>query len=119
MQEKMNPNNELKGALEKCEGIEASLTKEQKMLADSATELNSLQRTMDISDTVQLQRMTILLTIEAVGGPRRTYRHQDLEAAGQEIRKEEGREGFEPGRRAQHHYGGERATCPANGYPRC
>ena len=75
MERKTNLTDELQAALDNCEGIEASLTKEQKMLSDSAAEQNSLQRTIDISDPGQLSRMTTLLTISAVGSARRTYRH--------------------------------------------
>jgi hypothetical protein len=81
MEPKTNPANELKTALEKCLGIEASLIKEAKLLADSAAELNALQHTIEISDVAQLQRMTTLLTIAQVGGSRRTYRHQENETA--------------------------------------
>jgi hypothetical protein len=75
------PTSDLQSALDKCEAIEASLVKEAKLLADSAAELNTLQRTIDISDIAQVQRMTPLLTIERVGGPRRSYRHQENETA--------------------------------------
>jgi hypothetical protein len=73
-----NATQELESALEKCEAIEASLTKEKKLLEDSAAELNALQKTIEVSDVGQLQRMTTLLTIAQVGGSRRTYRHQEF-----------------------------------------
>jgi hypothetical protein len=75
------PTADLASALEKCQGIEASLLKEEGLLKDSAAELNALQRTIDVSDVGQVQRMTTLLTIAEVGGPRRTYRHQENETA--------------------------------------
>ena len=78
---KTNAAQELQSALTKCESIEASLVKEAKLLVDSAVELNTLQKTIDISDVSQVQRMGTLLTIAAVGGPRRTYRHQENETA--------------------------------------
>jgi hypothetical protein len=76
-----NATQELESALEKSEAIEDSLIKERKLLDDSAAELNTLQRTINLSDVGQLQRMTTLLTIAQVGVPRRTYRQQESEAA--------------------------------------
>src|ERR1017187_9376484 len=73
---KTDMTQELKSALDKCEAIEAALIKERKFLEDSATELHALQHTIELSDLAQVQRMTTLLTIAEVGGPRRTYRHQ-------------------------------------------
>jgi hypothetical protein len=81
MKPKTNPTDEIRAALDKCEGIEASLIKEVKFLSDSSAELNALQKTIDVWDVAQVQRMTALLTISQVGGPRRTYRHQEAEAA--------------------------------------
>jgi hypothetical protein len=78
---KNNGNHELQSALKECEAIQASLLKEEKLLKDSAAELNSLQRTIDISDVGQLQRMTILQTISQVGSPRRAHRHKENETA--------------------------------------
>ena len=63
------------------ESIEASLANEAKLLRDSADETHALQKTIDISDSGQLARMTSLLTIEAVGQARRGFRHQEMEAA--------------------------------------
>ena len=81
MKSETNPAAEIKAALDKCEAIEASLLKEAKFLTDSSAELSALQKTIDVSDTTQVQRMTTLLTISAVGGPRRTYRHQEKETS--------------------------------------
>ena len=81
MKLKTNPTDEIKAALDKCEAIEASLLKEAKFLSDSSAELNALQKSIDVSDTAQVQRMTTLLTISQVGVPRRTYRHQEAESA--------------------------------------
>jgi hypothetical protein len=81
MERKMNLTDELQAALDNCERIETGLAKEAKLLADSAAEHNGLLKTIDISDPGQLQRMTTLLTISAVGGGRRTYRHKENEAA--------------------------------------
>src|ERR1035437_4056336 len=81
MEPKMNPAHELKTALDNCESIETSLAQEAKLLADSAAEHNGLLKTIDISDPGQLQRMTTLLTISAVGSARRTYRHGENETA--------------------------------------
>lgn len=77
MEPTMNPAHELKTALDVCESIETSLAKEAKLLADSAAEHNGLLKTIDVSDPGQLQRMTTLLTISAVGNARRTYRHAE------------------------------------------
>jgi hypothetical protein len=78
---KTNPSDELKAHLAAAENIEASLISEAKLLRESADEQNALQRTIDISDFGQLQRMTALLTIEQVGQARRTYRHQECDSA--------------------------------------
>src|ERR1035437_5933200 len=81
MKIKLNPTDEIKAALDRCEAIEANLGKEAKFLVDSSAELHSLQRTIDVSDTAQVLRMTALLTIAQVGAPRRTYRYQEMETA--------------------------------------
>src|ERR1035438_8420769 len=71
--------DELKGVLDNAEAIEASLIKEAKLLRDSADELHAFQKTIDLSDFAQVQRMTRLLTIAQVGNVRRTHRHQEKE----------------------------------------
>jgi|ERR1035437_1597498 hypothetical protein len=81
MSTKTNPTDALTAALERCQGIEAALASEQKTIKDADAELNSLQRTIDVSDLAQVRRMTELLTITEVGNPRRTYRHQEMENA--------------------------------------
>jgi hypothetical protein len=81
MTTKTTPSADIESALDKCESIQTALAKEEKLLRDSTAEQNSLQKTIDISDPVQLQRMATLLTIAQVGGPRRTYRHQERETA--------------------------------------
>jgi hypothetical protein len=81
MTTKTTRSADIESVLNKCEAIEASLIKEAKLLGDFATELNALQKSIDISDVGQVQRMTTLLTISQVGGQRRTYRHQEMETA--------------------------------------
>src|ERR1035437_1128659 len=75
MEPTMNPAHELKTALDACENIVTSLAKEAKLLADSASEHHALLKKIDISDPLQLARMTTLLTISACGNERRKYRH--------------------------------------------
>ena len=70
---------------ERCQGIEEALAIEQKTIKDASTEMHSLQRTIDIRDPAQLQRATSLLTIAQVGNERRAYRHQEHQAALQEL----------------------------------
>jgi hypothetical protein len=81
MERKINLASELKAALDKAEAIEASLIKEAKLLRDSADELHAFQKTIDFSDPAQVERMTGLLTIAAVGNPRRAYHHRENELA--------------------------------------
>jgi hypothetical protein len=81
MKAEIDQSGELKADLDKCESIEASLVSEAKLLRDSADERDALQKTIEISDSGQLARMTTLLTISQVGQDRRTFRHQERDSA--------------------------------------
>lgn len=81
METKTNPDSELKSIPDNAEAIEASLIKEAKFLRDSADELHAFQKTVDLSDFAQVQRMTGLLTIAQVGNVRRTHRHHAKDIA--------------------------------------
>lgn len=76
-----NPSDELKAHFAAVENIGASLAGEAKLLRTSADEQHALLHTIDISNSVQLQRMTELLTISQVGQARRTHRHHEMETA--------------------------------------
>jgi hypothetical protein len=74
---KTNATQELQSALDNCEAVEAALVKEAKFIRDSLDELHAFQKTVDLSDFAQRQRMTCLLTISQVANVRRGHRHQE------------------------------------------
>jgi hypothetical protein len=78
---KKSTTEQLQSGLGKCQGIKAAIAKDEKLLADSTTELAALEVSADLSNGSTLGQLSKLQTIVMVAPKRLAARREEFSAA--------------------------------------